>query len=500
MKKTILFALDKILSYKDALYLSTVIMLFSLFRIPSLVEPYWYGDEGIYQVIGVALRQGRALYSGIWDNKPPFLYLIYSLFNGDLFYVRFASLVFGALSILLFFLLAKKLFKNPNSSYVSTFIFALFFGLPVIEGNIANAENFMLLPIITAFYLIFSAKQKTRILYSALSGLLLSTAFLFKIVAIFDFAALLVTILILRFYEAFSLNPKKIKKEIPLILSSLEQEFTFIFFFITPIIFTAVYYLIVNSFPDFYKAVFSQNVGYVGYKNFFLFPMGFLFLKIGLLLFALSLIARYRKSLTPSGVLIFIWVLFSLFNAMFSQRPYIHYVLTLLPAFCLLIGWAFENKKSAILAIPLAGLLLFLIFQNFKFYTKIIPYYNNYLSFIFNGRPIDEYEAFFDKNTPADYAISRFIKMKTKPSENVFLWSDSGQIYALSEKLPPGRYIVSYHMTFYKDAILETKKAIDDSKPKYIIQTKEASGVENFLDNYELKYKMKNVKIYERQS
>ena len=27
-------------------------------RIPSLFEPYWYGDEGIYLTIGQAMRHG----------------------------------------------------------------------------------------------------------------------------------------------------------------------------------------------------------------------------------------------------------------------------------------------------------------------------------------------------------------------------------------------------------------------------------------------------------
>ena len=89
--------------------------------------------------------------------------------------------------------------------------------------------------------------------------------------------------------------------------------------------------------------------------------------------------------------------------------------------------------------------------------------------------------------------------MKTNPGEDVFLWSDSAQIYALSGKLPPGRYAVSYHVTFYKDATSETKAALDEKKPKYIIQTKNSREIENFLDNYELRYKIDGANIYERQ-
>ena len=118
--------------------------LFFLLRLPSLFEPYWYGDEGIYEVIGVALRHGRLLYRDIWNNKPPLLYLIYAAFNGDQLYVKLASLLSGILALILFFYLAKKLFQNIKLSLFLTTRPSQSFGIPLLEGNIANAENFML--------------------------------------------------------------------------------------------------------------------------------------------------------------------------------------------------------------------------------------------------------------------------------------------------------------------------------------------------------------------
>ena len=65
---------------QNALFISVVVLIFSLLRLPSVIEPYWYGDEGIYEVLAQAMNQGRGLYSGIWDNKPPLLYIIYANF------------------------------------------------------------------------------------------------------------------------------------------------------------------------------------------------------------------------------------------------------------------------------------------------------------------------------------------------------------------------------------------------------------------------------------
>ncbi len=55
-------------------FLLIIILLMILLRIPSLFEPYWYGDEGIYLTLGQAIRKGLLLYRDIHDNKPPLLY------------------------------------------------------------------------------------------------------------------------------------------------------------------------------------------------------------------------------------------------------------------------------------------------------------------------------------------------------------------------------------------------------------------------------------------
>src|SRR3989338_9069425 len=80
--------------------------IFFLLRFPSLFEPNWYGDEGISQVLGLAIRSGRLLYRDIWDNKPPLLYVLYSFFNSDQFWLRLASIVFGVLALIVFFALS----------------------------------------------------------------------------------------------------------------------------------------------------------------------------------------------------------------------------------------------------------------------------------------------------------------------------------------------------------------------------------------------------------
>src|SRR3989338_8353573 len=71
-------------------------------RIPNLFEPYWYGDEAIYLVIGQAINKGVSLYSQIHDNKPPLLYLTAAISGGYLFWFKFLAMVWNLATIWVF--------------------------------------------------------------------------------------------------------------------------------------------------------------------------------------------------------------------------------------------------------------------------------------------------------------------------------------------------------------------------------------------------------------
>ena len=138
--------------------LAVVIIL----RIPSFFEPYNYGDEMIYMTLGQGIRQGVPLYSGLHDNKPPLLYLTAAV-AGNLFWFKAMLAVFSVLSIVVFFKLGKVLFeKNLKLRKVATLIFALMTTLPIFEGNIANAENFMMLPILAGVLILLSKPESFK--------------------------------------------------------------------------------------------------------------------------------------------------------------------------------------------------------------------------------------------------------------------------------------------------------------------------------------------------
>ena len=58
--------------------LTLLIALAVALRIPSLYEPRWYRDEGIFAAIAHSIRSGDTLYADAWDNKPPLIFFTYA--------------------------------------------------------------------------------------------------------------------------------------------------------------------------------------------------------------------------------------------------------------------------------------------------------------------------------------------------------------------------------------------------------------------------------------
>lgn len=463
---------------KKNLFLPLVLLIAFLLRLPSLFEPNWYGDEGIYQTIGLSLSRGRPLYAGIWDNKPPLLYLIYGLFAGDQFWVRLASLVVMLLTIVSFCFLAKRLHLQSQTVYIATVLFAFLFAIPLLEGNIANSENFLLLPIILAMTLVFRQK------YYFSAGLLLGIAFLIKIVAIFDLGAVLAFLFIIWIGKDARLWFAK----------SLAVSLGFVI----PVVVTFTYFFVSGALTDFITATFSQNVSYVGAGNKLFIGQGLLLLKFfTLFLFCLFLFVR-RTSLSREHIFIYLWLAFSVFNAFFGGRPWIHYLLTLLPAFCLFLGMILENARYRFINLALCAILLLLIAKNFWIYGKTVGYYMNFIGFIAGAKTSTEYVNFFDWYVTRDYEIATYIRQRSTDNDTIFIWGDNAQIYALAKRLPVGRYTVAYHVTFYPNALSETKEAIKKEKPPFIVVIRDDFPNTLLDTDYALKRVVKGVKIYER--
>lgn len=419
-------------------------------RIPSFFEPYHYGDEMIYLNMGEAMKKGMVLYRDIYDNKPPLMYSIAQI-AGNVFWIRAILAGWMMATTILFWRLSEALFpKNDKIVKAAVFIFAVLTTIPILEGNIANAELFMIGPTIWAFFILLAKKLTARNLF--FSGLLMSISTLFKTPAIFDIGAI-----------AFLwLAITKLRKDG---FSQLAKQSLFLFLgFASPILFTFVWYWSRGALNEYAVAAFLQNVGYFSAWS----PVDILYRGITITA-GLVVLYAFRKKLSSQFVFIVAWLLFSLFAATLTGQPYPHYLIQVVPAISLLGGvlLAAQSIEQSLAIVPL--FLVFLAVNYFQFWHyKTFDYYKRFVSFAAGETTKEEYFNSFDPNTTRNYKIAEYLLTSSAADDKVFVWGDSPAIYALSNRLPPIKYTTTYHIIDLSSQE-ETVKALKEDKPKFII-------------------------------
>lgn len=417
-----------------------VSVLFILLRLPSLFEPYWYGDEGIYLTLGQGIRSGLTLYSQIHDNKPPTLYYLAAL----------SQTVFGFRLLLLVWMIPTIiLFHRFSRSKFATLIFLILTSVPLIEGNIANSEIFMLLPTLAGIFLFWRR-------YYFLSGLFLGIAFTFKVPVVAEFALLLFWLL---FYD-FKHLKQFLFYSIHLTLG-----------FALPIFIWGVYFFFQNSLLPFLHSALFQNFGYIsswatGSHSGSVTQGG---LVVRFIVFLLSLIITRLAFAHPNKdnrylAFILSWFYATIFGALLSARPYPHYLIQVLPPLCLFIPHFLRHKY--LLIFPAVFIL---ITHQFKFYTyPNFSYYQNFYSYLLGQKSLSSYHSFFGSSVNQSQQIAKYVQDHSSPSDRLFVWGDRPSLFPLSHRLPATKYIVAYHIVDFK-AHQSTLEELASHLPKFIV-------------------------------
>jgi hypothetical protein len=131
-------------------------------------------------------------------------------------------------------------------------------------------------------------------------------------------------------------------------------------------------------------------------------------------------------------------------------------------------------------------------------FSQNINYYRNFISYLTGKETMAQYQGFFDARTPIDYEIARFIRPKLSKNSTVFIWGNNPQLYQIIGTIVPTKYVVSYHITSYKDGFATTQKALEKTKPEFIVVMPNNSPVAFDLVSYSLKMNINNAAIYER--
>lgn len=473
-----------ILKYK---ILILILVLVAILRIPSFFEPNHYADEDIYLTLGQGFKRGLVFYRDIHDNKPPLLYLTAAL-AGNITNFKLILFFWNLINVVLVWFVAQKFFKSQNLVKLVTLIFGIFSTLPLLEGNLANGEIFMIMPITAAVLALFIQKPNFF-----LAGFLFSIGLLFKVPVLFEFLGILFW---LTFYQS-----KTIFLGIKKFFS--KDNLFFIFGFIFPILCTLLYYFIVGAGSVYLKAAFFQNVGYLSsWETRLPFYQSGLFFRGIILLFSFALIYFFRHKFTPKFGFIALWFLSSLFGTLLSGRPYPHYLIEIILPTCLVLSSLIAEPKfySKIISSFLLILLIFSIFY-FKFWHyPSFSYYQNFVKYQLHLINKNQYLSFFGDNVINDQKISEYIQKSTQKNDKIFVWGTEPAIYVLSNRLPVGKYTVAYHISDF-NGFDQTIDQLKIDLPKFIIYYPDQVSflkLDTFLNRYYFISKIvKDVIIYQ---
>ncbi|EKE13116.1 MAG: hypothetical protein ACD_13C00093G0030 [uncultured bacterium] len=473
-------------------WLLVVLSLVFLLRVPSYFEPYYYGDEMIYMTLGQGVRQGLTLYEDVHDNKPPLLYILAAV-SGSLFWFKVILTFWTLVTIFLFYKLTRLVLdKNEKGQKIATLLFALLTTLPLLEGLTINSELFMIGFTIGALLILLKNRPSAGKIY--LSGILFGIGALFKIPAAFDVPIIVFYWLITDGFK----NWKIILKNTLILLLG----------FLTPIVTTFVWYYFKGALPEYIKAAFMQNVGYLSsfrpgdVQKPFLVRNAPLLIRGFIVLLGSAVLFIFRKKLSKKFILLSLWVLFALFAITLSERPYPHYLIQVIAPVSILISILLTEKslEQSLSVIPLT--LFFFVPVYFRFWVyPTASYYLRFTNLITRRITKEEYFNSFSKTTSRNYKIAEFLVQSSYKNDRVFIWSpDSAAIYALAKRMPPTKYVADYHINDYSTKAIEAEKMVA-SPPKFIILSNSYPFPElNSLikNNYLLVNQIDDMSIYSR--
>ena len=484
-------------------------------RIPSLFEPLWYGDEAVYLTVAREMLRGDLLYVDIFDHKPPALYYLtagfLAVFGQSVATFKVLALVFSIGALIAFYYLARHLLDKRAAILAVAFL-SLLITPTWLEGNTVNSEILMIFPTCLGMLLGFQRRL-------FLAGCFFGLAFLFKIPAIFDFAAfsVFVALTVQKGAERRTLS------DLALLIAGL----------LTPVAVTIAYFGAQGALAEYFDAAFLFSIDYTSSEQtttggHLLFSHGRLIVNglPALMLVAWLAVRTARRwqarQLTAPSLFEFmlLWLLFSFYGVLLGGRPYEHYLIQAAPPFALLAAFVFT--RSDFRRYFAAGALLVVVAitldQGFEL-TKVdsnsesrristvdyyVDYNENFIEYALGDRRFDEYASFFDGWTAGNYRVTSLLRQDSGGAgESLFVYSDQTALYFRSGLHPAAKYLVFFHLA--KDAARkqETSKEVAEARPRYIVAEdppkREFPELERFLlENYRLISSEGVLRLYKR--
>jgi hypothetical protein len=490
---------------KSILILALVIIV--LLRLPSLVDPMYYLDEGVYSSVAYEIGQGGTLYKTAWDLKPPGIFYVYlsfqTLFGSQAFLMqRFFDLLLGMLAVLGAYKLAKQLGLRDLSLCFAAILTAIFLGLPFFEGHIFNTENIFLVTSLWGIVLGLRYQSNVRerfLLSTFISGYLFGVGQWLKIHPIFDLAA----------FGLFALVKFKLDKKFwrPFIAGVL-----------TPLVGLVLFLAKNGILREFWQTNFSYNLFYVNELPQITIFGGLMMRTLLLLLAALGLtVLKFKNKISEQSFLLLLWFFFTLYGALLSARAYNHYFIPVLTPTALLIATTSHRLRSDLQKIAVAALTIlpfvgFLLLQSpyriETFRQRIIgeqlDFYKLRLGHMSGKVPRRDFENHFTPKPWRLRELKSYLDENVAQDESVYLWGNSPWAPYILKRRPAQRYLMWFHVLGVGDREQEVLRDLLASPPDVIVVEEPNSRppfekLQRLIDtNYQFKTNVADYEVYKK--
>ena len=437
-------------------------------------------DEGEYAYAGQLMLQGAPPYTEAYNMKMPGIYAAYALMMGILGEntrgIRLGLLIVNGLTIFVVFLIGCRL-RDSTTGLPAAASFAVLSLGAAVQGVIANAEHFVLLPALAGIWLLLRPFEKRRMAAIFSAGLLLGLGFIVKqhgaLFALFGG----LYVLFRRFdSKTFSLR------------GVLPESLLYALGAITPFCIAAFVLYLVGAFDKFWFWTFTYASEYVsslslkeGVGNFFggFLPIMRTTFPIWILAAAGIAPLLWKRENRNTHIFALMFFLFSLFAVCpgFYFRP--HYFLLLLPSVSVLSGMGGallldrtgkrgDSKVSRSLG---AGLLALVC---------IYPVYAQ-KEYLFQMSPKEVSRALYGVNPfPESLEIARYIEANSAPGDRIAVFGSEPQIYFYAKRRSATGHIYTYALMEDQPYALEMQRQmireIESSDPEYLVFIKVPSS------------------------
>jgi 4-amino-4-deoxy-L-arabinose transferase-like glycosyltransferase len=429
-------------------------------------------DEGEYAYIAQQMLQGVPPYESAYSMKLPGIYFIYALslaaFGQTITAIRLGLIIFNAATIIIIFLLTKRLFGEIASVAAGAF-YAILSVIGATLGMTANAEHFVLLPSLLGILLIVKHSKNRSISFVFWPALLFGLAFIIKQHGIF-FAVFGALYLLCSRISSRPVQWRKVFSEQLIFVAGVTVPFALVCLYYWQAGLFSKFWFWTVTYAHTYSAMRTPADGLKSFMSnseqiFVALPLIWLLALAGLgAVFA-------RKNNRCFAVFIVGFLVFSFLAVCpgLYFRP--HYFLFICPAAAVLAGVGFgELKKlsakfltaslnNIVVALVVLAIIGDCFYQHWYLY-KLSP--EGISRLVYPGRPFNE-----------SLRIAEYIKDNSSPEDSVAVLGSEPQIYFYSNRRSATRYIYMYPLMeshdYAKIMQQEMIAEIESERPKFIV-------------------------------